>query len=163
MSEMAKFKIPGGFILERVDLTTAEIAYGKRYGWLDDFSTVQIYAAKWQAGILLSEQEEEWAFALSEEIRAGSLPDLSSGDFSSPGLVAVWIYLSLACLRLNVPIGPRLFDVIDELYSDFDYPEEMEGFVKYMPPPPGAELGRSGMIKRLDSFLRSSDDLYRRR
>ncbi|MEU5630067.1 DUF2247 family protein [Streptomyces rishiriensis] len=161
---MAKFKIPGSFIVERVDLTTGEVAYGKHWGWLDDPSVVQIYLHKMQAGRPLLEVEERWALALSEEIRSGDLPDLPPEDLGDPHeLSAVWIYLSLAWLRQSGLSDQQLFDAIEELYADFEYPEEMEGFVKYMPPPPGGKGGFAGMAERLESFLRYSEDLYRRR
>ncbi|WP_329532779.1 hypothetical protein OG568_21595 [Streptomyces sp. NBC_01450] len=41
-------------------------------------------------------------------------------------------------------------------------PEEMEGFVKYVPVPPAGRSGISGMIERLDSFPKSSEEPYRR-
>jgi hypothetical protein len=108
--------------------------------------------------------EERWALALSEEIRSGDLPDLSSEDLGdSRELSAVWIYLSLAWLHQSGLSEQQLFNVIEELYSDFEYPEEMEGFVKYMPPPPGGKGGISGMAERLEAFLRYSEDLYRQR
>ncbi|MFE7465125.1 DUF2247 family protein [Streptomyces sp. NPDC057499] len=161
---MAKFKIPGSFVVDRVDLTTREVAYGKHWGWLDDSAVVQIYMRKMQAGRPLLDVEERWALALSEEIRSGDLPDLSSGDLGdSRELSAVWIYLSLAWLHQSGLSEQQLFNVIEELYSDFEYPEEMEGFVKYMPPPPGGKGGTSGMAERLEAFLRCSEDLYRQR
>ncbi|BBC32859.1 hypothetical protein SGFS_041530 [Streptomyces graminofaciens] len=164
MNAMAKFKIPGSFVVDRVDLTTREVAYGKHWGWLDDSAIVQIYMRKMQAGRPLLDVEERWALALSEEIRSGDLPDLSSEDLGdSRELSAVWIYLSLAWLHQSGLSEQQLFNVIEELYSDFEYPEEMEGFVKYMPPPPGGKGGISGMAERLEAFLRYSEDLYRQR
>ncbi|WP_158697117.1 DUF2247 family protein [Streptomyces hokutonensis] len=132
---MAKFNIPGGFVADRVDLTTGEVAYGKRWGWVDDSAIVQIYMRKMQAGRPLLNVEERWALALSEKIRSGDLPDISSEDLGdSRELSAGWIYLSLAWLYQSGLSEQKLFDVIEELYSDFEYPEEMEGFAEYIPP-----------------------------
>ncbi|MER7666803.1 DUF2247 family protein [Streptomyces sp. NPDC096193] len=161
---MARFKIPGSFVVDRVDLTTSEVAYGKHWGWLDDAAIVQIYMHKMQAGRPLLEVEERWALALSEDIRSGDLPELSpEGSGDSHELSAVWIYLSLSWLHQSGLSEQQLFDAIEALYSDFEYPEEMEGFVKYMPPPPGGKGGTSGMVERLETFLRHSEDLYRQR
>jgi len=100
MNTMAKFKIPGSFVVDRVDLTTREVAYGKHWGWLDDSATAQIYAHKMRTGRPLLESEERWALALSGESGSGDLPDLSPGDLGDDReLSAVWIYLSLAWLH----------------------------------------------------------------
>ena len=164
MNVMAKFKIPGSFVVDRVDLTTREVSYGKHWGWLGDSAIVQIYMNKMRAGRPLLEVEEKWALALSEEIQSGDLPDLSFEDLGdSRELSAVWIYLSLAWLHQSGLSEQQLFNIIEELYSDFEYPEEMEGFVRYMPPPPGGKAGISGMTERLESFLSYSEDLYRQR
>ncbi|MFI5753962.1 DUF2247 family protein [Streptomyces sp. NPDC051569] len=164
MNEMARFKIPGSFIAGRMTLTATEVAYGRRWGWLDDHSSVQILLAKLQEGGELSEAEERWALALPEEVRCGDLPDISASNADdSPEVTAVWVYLSMAWLHENVPARQQLFDIIEELYADFGYPEEIEGFVKYMPPPPGGRAGIPGMTERLESFLRAADAFYRNR
>ncbi|MFT2016424.1 DUF2247 family protein [Streptomyces sp. 796.1] len=154
---MARFKVPGSFIVGRVTLTASEVAYGRRWGWLDDHSTVQIILAKLQQGGELSEAEKRWALALPEEILRGGLPDISAGSADeSPEVAAVWVYLSVAWLCENVSVRRQLFDAIEQLYADFDYPEEVEGFVQYMPPPPGGRAGTPGMTERLESFLRAA-------
>jgi hypothetical protein len=164
MNEMARFKIPGTFIADRVTLTTEEVAYGRRWGWLDDHSTVQVLLAKLQGGGKLSEAEERWALALADEVEGGNLPDISAeGSDDSPEVIAVWVYLSVARLSESIPVRQQLFDIIEELYADFGYPEEMEGFVKYMPPPAGGRVGIAGMTERLDSFLKVADAFYRNR
>ncbi|MBE1496347.1 hypothetical protein H4696_003447 [Amycolatopsis lexingtonensis] len=161
---MAKFKIPGNFVIDRVDLTAGEVAYGRRRGWLDDSAVAQIYEHKMRLGRALSGVEEKWALALSGDVASGGLPDLPLGDSGCDReLRAVWIYLSLAWIYQSNLTEDALLNVIEELYSDFEYPEEMEGFVKYMPPPVGGVGGIVGMIERLEAFLRYAEDLYRKR
>lgn len=164
MNARSRFNIPANFVVDRVDLKASEIAYGKRKGWLNDSDIVAIYLHKMQAGQLLSKVEESWALALSEDVRVGNVPELEfEAQGNSREVDKVWIYLSLAWLRHRVLNEQKLFDIIDDLYSDFDYPEEMEGFVKYMPCPPGGREGVSGMMERLELFLKRSEDLYRQR
>lgn len=48
-----------------------------------------------------------------------------------------WIYLTLAWLFEIRETVSNPLACIEELYSDFDYPDEMIGFVGYMPPQDG--------------------------
>lgn len=54
-------------------------------------------------------------------------------DGDEKAIKAKWLYLSLAWLFENQSSLPDLFEAVEEIYSDFDYPEDVAQFVRYMP------------------------------
>jgi hypothetical protein len=52
-------------------------------------------------------------------------------------------------------------EVIEMLYADFGYPKEIEGLVRFMPPPPGAASGHRAIEQRWENFLSRKSDQYR--
>lgn len=75
-----------------------------------------------------------------------------------------WAYLELKAAyevrdRLSDPLG-----VVEEIYADFDYPESVASFVRYMPPPAGSPTGEDALYSRWASYLvREKFELARRR
>jgi hypothetical protein len=50
--------------------------------------------------------------------------------------------------------------VIEMLYADFGYPEEIEGLVRFMPSPPGAETGYRAVEQRWEDFVSRKSAQY---
>lgn len=46
------------------------------------------------------------------------------------------------------------------LYADFGYPEEIEGLVRFMPSPPGAETGYRAVEQRWEDFVSRKSAQY---
>lgn len=79
--------------------------------------------------------------------------DADAADLSPPESVRKWIYLQLRAAyllrdRLTDPLG-----IVEQIYADFDYPDAIAGFVRYMPPPPGAPVGEEALYDRWAGFL----------
>jgi hypothetical protein len=147
---LVKFAIPVEFVKERVLLTPGELVYGYRGGWLEDRDVVGVALAGFEAERGLPSAEEELALLLSDDL--GRVPELmeeiarSSAEEHDPG--TVWLFLALAWLHEHRSEHVEPLEVVEMLYADFDYPEEIEGLVRFMPPPPGAASGHRAIEQR---------------
>lgn len=64
-----------------------------------------------------------------------------------------WLYLELKAAyvsrdQLSDPLG-----VVEQIYSDFEYPPIVEPFVRYMPLRQGDEAGEEALLKRWRNYL----------
>ena len=55
-------------------------------------------------------------------------PELRSAEFSEK-----WLYLILAWVYKNRDTYPNPLEIVEQIYADFDYPDSISGFVRYMP------------------------------
>ncbi|WP_203984038.1 DUF2247 family protein, partial [Sphaerisporangium rufum] len=166
MSDLVRFPIPADFISSRVALTAGELVCGYRAGWLSSADLAEF--ARGVPSELLPglPTEEEMSYLLPSEaedkVRAAvqARDDL---DCAEPETERVWRYLALAWLyeRRNTISG--FWDVIEMMWSDAGYPEEMEPFIYHLPPLPGEESGETAMLRRLASYLSERADRYRTR
>lgn len=67
--------------------------------------------------------------------------------------VRKWVYLQLKAAfemrnRLRDPLG-----VVEQIYADFDYPEDVAEFVRYMPTSLGEETGESVLFDKWARYL----------
>lgn len=88
--------------------------------------------------------------AVREVLRA---LDPEEAEMFPPESVRKWTYLEL---KAAYEIRDRLTDplaVVEQIYADFDYPEAVAGFVRYMPPPPGAAMGEDALYDRWATYL----------
>ncbi len=72
-----------------------------------------------------------------------------------------WLYLELKAAYSCRDNLPDPLGVVEELYADFDYPEIMDRFVRYMPPKPGDEVGIDSLMMRWQAYLRSESESLR--
>jgi hypothetical protein len=162
MSEdLIKFVLPADFILARTTPTPNELVYGYQAGWLDDEGAVRVAEAALPMGMGLPHAIEELALLLRDDqyrvagLVSAAAEELAASDESSTGDVPsrLWLYLALDWLHENRADFVEPLEVIEMLYADFDYPAEIEGLVRFMPPPPGEPAGRSGIEQRWRSYL----------
>lgn len=60
----------------------------------------------------------------------------------------LWLYRNMG--RYSDPLG-----MVEQLYADFDYPEEVASFVRYMPPLGGGDLSEERLVQEWAGFLTS--------
>jgi hypothetical protein len=163
--DLVKFAIPAGFVTARVLLTPGELVYGYRHGWLGARDVVEVALAAFEAGGDLPSAEEELALLLS--VSLGRVPELleelAQSSAEEPDLGGVWLLLALAWLHEHRSEHLEPLEVIEMLYADFDYPEEIEGLVRFMPPPPGAASGHRAIEQRWEDFVSRKSAQYRDR
>jgi len=144
------------FISSRVQLLPREIAAGYRMGFLDDRTVVKLAEREISAGSSTIPAVEELALLLSDDI--DRVPTLVSQVESSTEATGeepwrVWLFLTLAWIHENQdPSGDPMGD-IEAVYAEFDYPEEMEGFVPFLPAPSGQASGREAIQERWRAYL----------
>lgn len=132
-------KVPGRFLVrlrEPVDWSDLRYAYANQ---IIDGKAVIDHACR-----VLSESEtdndELLAIASAKETdQLESLLDQLAGSFEpTPDTRRKWA-LIMAAFICESEIADKL-DAVEEVYSSFDYPEELAGMVRYMPIS-GADLG----------------------
>lgn len=162
MSEdLVKFVLPAEFILARTTPTPHELVYGFQRGWLDDEGAVRVAEAALSMGMTLPDAVEELALLLRDErYRIAELMDAAAQELSVSDEPStredpsrLWLYLALDWLYEHRADFVEPLEVIEQLYADFDYPAEIEGLVRFMPPPAGEPAGTSGIAQRWSNYL----------
>jgi len=152
-SRQISYSIPADFIWSHASLTLAEMACGFREGWVDRDAVISWAVLQSRQGVNDPKIEELAGLLADEKSRVDSILARVKVECTSPENQAKWLYLVLAWLYENRAAIPSVLDVIEMIYSDFDYPSVMEPFVPYMPPPPNSEPSESGLISRWRSYL----------
>jgi hypothetical protein len=154
VSDLVKFTIPPGFALRRVLPTEAELAYGFLHDWIGLSGAVEIARARIDSGSGASSALEKLAVLDDDDVVAGaSLLTSMAGKPVPNDAWRIWLFLSLAWVfehreTLHDPLG-----LVEMLYADFDYPREVASFVRYMPPPPGEDVGVEALCHRWSDYL----------
>lgn len=132
---MSLMPIPFQFIKERAFLSWRDALWGYEHhmiGWsgIVDLANHRLCSSSDFREIELSCLRKSNTYQIGELLRelAASEP-LNSGSMSEKK----WLFLTLAWIfdnrtRTNDPLGE-----VENIYADFDYPREVENFVRYMP------------------------------
>ncbi|NYG58744.1 hypothetical protein BJ980_001667 [Nocardioides daedukensis] len=169
MSEdLVKFVLPAEFVLSRAAPTPHDLVYGYQRGWLDDEGAVRVAEAALSMGMNLPDAVEELALLLRDDryrvaelIRAAAEElSASSAALPSENPPRLWLYLALDWVYEHRADFVEPLEVIEMLYADFDYPAEIEGLVRFMPPPPGEPASGSGIEQRWRSYLSRMAEAY---
>jgi len=137
---------------------------------LDEPNVRALLAAADEAGSPLSAVEEDHVLALLRddlywqdfrrafeaqrmERFAQPPPDLSEPE-------QLWLYLALDYLKTEPSLFDDPFEVIDSLYCEFGYPEEIAGLVKWMPPSQGEPSGLEALEQRWERYLGEARKRY---
>lgn len=163
MIRQVSFTIPAEFIWPRVRLTFPEISCGYRQGWLNEEGAIAICSMQVAAGATQPAMEEIAHLLLDEKGRVADILNGLRVDCDTTDLKELWLYLALAWLYENRNDGGDPLAIVEMIYSDFDYPDELEGFVRYMPLPPGAKPGEAGMLSRWEAYLVEQEAKYQGR
>lgn len=77
-----------------------------------------------------------------------------------------WRYCILKKLRMNIKNYEQLLERVAKVYSDMDYPKEMESFIYYIPSSDGydprgysKEQNQKRLVQMLDMFLKKEHDM----
>ena len=151
---LIRFNIPAAFVVARAMPTGAELAYGFREGWLTRTDVVGVALAKYEANLPLSSTEEELALVLSTDLERVDelIADLDTADEPAERRARLWLFLSLAWLLEHRHDFADPLEVIEMLYADFDYPEEIESLVRFMPAA-GPDAGVDAIERNWRAFV----------
>ena len=155
MSDLVRFVLPATFINSAVRLTAAELVYGYRRGWLSEHGVVAIALTSYGEGVEQSQPEKDLALLLSDDLdRVPQLVDeLEESVNTDADSSSVWLFLALAWVYEHRADYPEPLEVVEMLYADFEYPDEIQGIVRFMPPPAGAATGNAAIEDRWKDYL----------
>lgn len=161
---MKQIIIPSDFVLGRTRLSWAEARYGWDHGWFDAESICALAINALEEKAENDPLEARLAGLRDDEMWA--LPDLveklahAEPESSLEQLKKKWLCLILAWLYESRTEFGDPFDLIDEIYANFDYPEEIKGLVSYMPvseststPPYNSETPKERMLRLWKEYV----------
>lgn len=151
------FKIPSTFIQPRSRLTWREVELGLQNGWLSDDAAIDLGIDRVTAGdnspdvVELASVLPQEKYKVPQIVRrlAEREPECSMDK---------WLFLLLAWLYEHRDAVEEPLAVVEQLYADFDYPEEMASFVRYMPAQNPSRVGEPYL---LDAWRRYLDTVGR--
>ena len=128
--------IPWSFIRERTRLSWSEAALGYHKQWLGWNGAVELACDRLSEGedgplvvelAGLSKAEAHCVGELLDKLAASPETDDASSSNTK------WLYLRLAWLFENREAVDDALEEVETIYADFDYPEDVAPFVRYMP------------------------------
>lgn len=162
---LIRFRIPAEFVATQGLPTATELAYGYRNRWVLREDVVEIALRKYESDLPLRDAEETLALLLPSDYEQVDelVEELQYGDQPEERRARYWLFLALAWLRQCPDLAEDPFEAIELLYADFDHPPEIQGLVRYMPPPPGARRGLEAIRERWVAFIEDVALEYRQR
>lgn len=164
--DLIKCHIPAGFIMTRAQMSWRELQFGL-INELIDAQAVIDFAVD---AVACSKQPSELVVELAGSSRTDPVDDLlerlASGEPERPEGEShdKWLYLTLAWLYECRGASQDPLQTVEEVYADFGYPEEIVGFVRYMPmdaPDLGSrEANEQRLMERWKQYLDSSARRY---
>jgi hypothetical protein len=127
--------IPWPFIRERTRLSWFDASVGYHQHWLGWSGAVELACDRLSEGEDGALVVELAGVSKGEANRVGELLDkLASAEVTDEAASkAKWLYLNLAWLFENQDFVADPLEEVEGIYADFDYPEDVACFVRYMP------------------------------
>ncbi|HEV8421134.1 MAG TPA: DUF2247 family protein [Actinomycetota bacterium] len=148
-----------------IPLSVEDVRYGFERGWLRPQTVIE-----WAVHQVEKNESDpiviDIASLLMDEIDRvpAALDQLDSPDriHDPRSSSRKWLYLQLRAAYekrrdLADPLG-----VVETIYSDFDYPQTLEGFVRYMPLRPGDDPGEVALLQRWAAYLKAEQEALKR-
>lgn len=166
MSSEDTNRMSAEFITSRVHLLPSELARGYRLGYLDEATVVELAEDAFRRGHSEATPIGELALLLSDELDRvpdllGQIDTMAAPADPDPSLVWLFLVLAQAYDRRGVSKDP-LAD-LEAIYAEFGYPEEIEGFVPFLPAPEGQRSGPDAIQRRWRAYLDERSMTYARR
>ncbi|WP_282611297.1 DUF2247 family protein [Pelagibius sp. Alg239-R121] len=171
-------------MIEKIVISVEFVLSKVRVDWRDVLWAFEHKLLGWKSVVQLAEKrmldgsevdlEADLAFLGKENAeRVGLiLRELASAESSRNDSVAQkkWLYVTLAWLFENSKAFSNPLSCVEDIYADFDYPEEIAEFVGYMPPTDGydpskhsPEENKQRMLGKWEEYLKSKAEFYQHR
>lgn len=139
-SDMNLYPIPSDFFNEKMPLSWFDVKWGYDRGLINAHVPIKKAEDKVCSGGA-TEAELEMSFLMPDNIFNVSklLDEICQKESKENDAIPArkWVFISLLWLWLNKDKYVKPLDEVEIIYSDFDYPVQIESFVKYMPPTDG--------------------------
>ena len=136
--------LPTTFILEKASVGWRDLLWGyenKFLGWrsIVEFSEKRIPEVSDDLAVSLANFTKEDAGKVGNVLRdlAGKEPIISDEKIKEK-----WLYIVLSWLFEKRSEFSDPLACVEEVYADFDYPDEIAGFVRYMPVTDGYDTSK---------------------
>lgn len=165
MSRSVPMKLTANFVISHGLPTGAELGYGLLEDWLDRRDAIDVALAKYRTEAPLSPAEEELALLLSDETQRVDdlLEDLQDSDEPVECRARYWLYLALFWVWENRSEYADPLRVVEMLWADFGYPDEIRGLIGFIPPDESEVPGVEGIELRWREYLEQVQAEYERR
>jgi len=145
------------FIRSHASLTWREAHWGYEHGLIGWDALKELAGDKLCQGSEASEEIELAGLTAGEAYEAGDLakrlaakePSAAEGQDQR-----VWLFLCLADLYLRRNEVEDALAEVEAIYADYGYPEEIEGFVRFMPATDGYDPLRHSHEENLERLYR---------
>ncbi|KXF76501.1 hypothetical protein ATN84_25685 [Paramesorhizobium deserti] len=150
-----EFALPGKFCaIEMPSLDWHDLKYGLSHKYISEDGVIEF------ALETLTENSNEIHYDLATCSNHFDVPrimeQLAFHENKNPQLSKQkWLYLILLWVFLHKESYPDPFSVVEEIYADFDYPEEVAPFVRYMPVADGEAVGEKALMEKWAAMLTS--------
>jgi hypothetical protein len=163
--EQLEIRIPYSFIRQRTRLTWNEVKYGIEERLLrpQDVSQVALDALEQGAD---AAHVADLALSSPNESVLNLVSSLASGEAQQDvrAIQRKWAFLVLAWIFEHRSEYKDPLDIVEKVYADLDYPEQVSPFIRYMPmdePDLGSrELNEQRLIQRWAAYLNAESMLY---
>ncbi len=158
--EQVQISIPYSFIRQRAQLTWSDVQFGIEQGLLPGQDVAGLAADQMERGTH-DELVVELAGSAHDEPVLERVQRLASAEQSEDPLDVrrKWAYLALAWIFEHRAHYPDALDLVEKIYADLDYPEQVAPFVRYMPsdePDLGSrERNEQRLISKWADYLRA--------
>lgn len=158
--------LPYDYVSRKIKLTWQDIKYAIEKNYLSPIAAIEHAVAE------LSEKEEysqeimELACLRPEEPIKPYLEKLVNIDVSYDEEIILdkWLYLILDWLFNNKDKYADPLEIVEQVYADFDYPQQISNFVRYMPsnePDFGSlELNKKHMYNKWKEYLTEQEKRF---
>ena len=164
--DMIRLRISYAFIRARTRLSWREVRFGLDNALLDPYAAVERAMEE-------VEELDQPSLVLLELAAAGRrdpvrdlVDPLASAEpaGSDDSIRDKWLYLVLAWIWEHRAEDPNPLERVDYVYADFDYPEALAAFVRWMPmqgPDLGSrEANEQRLFQRWKEYLDATAPLY---
>jgi len=166
MSHDTRTPMTVDFVAEHVEPTPAELARGFRLRFLDEAAVVRLAERSIGDGRTPDPTVDALSQLLADELDRVEplISDIEErhgvGDTEAS---RIWLYLVLLLTFERRDVSGDPMSDVEQIYADFDYPEEIEGFVPFLPAPDGQASGREAIEARWSAYLQARDLEFRHR
>lgn len=168
---MNLYPIPADFINEKVNLSWCDI----KWVYEKNLLTSEIPIKKAENIVLTgnyTKAELELSLLIPSESKNITLfinelcPTFKEDEYEN--ISQKWLYVILSWLWINRENFEDPLDEVESIYTDFDYPAEMDSFIKYMPPTDGYDHSLyshaeniNRLMKNWENYLQHSALMYK--
>ena len=158
--------IPYKFVISRTSLSWQEVSYAIQQGFLTPHSAVEHANEIIKSHDVFPDSILELASLNKGDPVHELLEELMASErlLSAECISNKWLYLLLAWIFENRKSYEDALAVVEGIYADFDYPEGIESFVRYMPgESSGAGDGQENLDRlfaRWEEYLKNESKKY---